>query len=138
MFVLDTDILTHLLLGHPRVTERRAQATAEVALTVVTRIEVLQRRFAFMLKAEDGEKLLLAQQRLVQTEHDLENFIVLPVDAAVVAEFDQLRQNPKLKKPGGADILIAAVTLAYRATLVTRNVKDFRRVPGLQIENWAD
>ena len=38
MFILDTDTLTHLLQGHERVTARRAQATEEVALTVVTRI----------------------------------------------------------------------------------------------------
>jgi len=37
MFVLDTDILTLLLMGHERVTARRAQVTEEVALTAVTR-----------------------------------------------------------------------------------------------------
>src|SRR5947209_12525276 len=97
MFVLDTDTLTHLLLGHKRVTERRAHATAEVALTVVTQIEVLQGRFASVLKAENGERLLLAQQRLMETETDLEKFIILRVGAAAAAEFDRLRQNRKLK-----------------------------------------
>ena len=61
MFVLDTDTLTFLLQGHERVAARRAQATEEVTLTVITWIEVLQGRFASVLKAEDGEKLLLAQ-----------------------------------------------------------------------------
>ena len=51
MFVLDTDTLTHLLLCHKRVTAKRAKATAEVALTVVTRIEVLQGRFASVVKS---------------------------------------------------------------------------------------
>lgn len=137
MFVLDTDTLTHLLLGRERVTEKRAQATAEVVLTVVTRIEVVQGRFASVLKAEDGERLLLAQQRLMETERDLEKFIVLTVDAAASAEFDRLRRNRKLKI-GRGDLLIAAITLANGATLVTRNQKDFRKVPGLRIENWAD
>jgi len=137
MFVLDTDTLTHLLLGHKRVLQKRAQAMAEVTLTVVTWIEVLQGRFASILKAEDGEKLLLAQQRLVETERDLEKFILLRVDAPVAAEFERLRQNKKLKI-GRADLLIAAITLAGRAILVTRNQKDFGKVPGLQLENWVD
>lgn len=137
MFVLDTDTLTHLLVGHKRVTKRRARTTEEVALTVVTRIELLQGRFASVLKAENGEQLLRAQQRLAENERNLTKFIILTVDAAAVVEFDRLRQNKKLKI-GRADLLIAAITLANRATLVTRNQKDFRKVPGLRIENWAD
>jgi predicted nucleic acid-binding protein len=35
-------------------------------------------------------------------------------------------------------LLIAAIVLANRATLVSRNLTDFRQVPGLQVENWAD
>src|SRR5438067_2050488 len=132
MFVLDTDTLTHLLLGHKLVTARRARATAEVVLTVVTRIEVLKGRFASVLKAGDGAKLLLAQQRLVENEKDLEEFVLLTVDSAVSSEFDRLRQNKKLKTIGRTDLLIAAITLADRATLVTRNEKDFRKVPGLR------
>jgi tRNA(fMet)-specific endonuclease VapC len=44
----------------------------------------------------------------------------------------------KLKKIGRADLLIAAIALANRAILVTRNLKDFRNVAGLPLENWAD
>jgi tRNA(fMet)-specific endonuclease VapC len=66
MFVLDTDTITHLLMGHPRVIQKQAEATAEVALTVVSRIEVLQGRFASVLKAEDGDKVLSAQKRLLE------------------------------------------------------------------------
>src|SRR5262245_41580321 len=137
MLVLDTDTLTHLLLGHRRVAEQRDRATAEVALTMVTRIELLQGRFASVLKAADGAQLLLAQQRLVETERDLESFLILPVDARVADEFDRLLQAKRLKI-GRADLLIAATTLAHRATLVTRNQKDFRKVPGLRLENWVD
>lgn len=138
MFVLDTDTLTHLFLGHKRVTENRTRVTAEVATTLITRIEVIQGRFASVLKAEDGEKLVLAQQRLAETERDLEKFIVLQFNTAASAEFDRLRQNKKVQKIGRADVLIAAITLANGATLVTGNEKDFRKVPGLRLENWIE
>jgi len=138
MFVLDTDILTLFLRGHERITARRAQVMEEVALTTVTRIEMLQGRFAAILKAENGEMLLRAQQRLIETEKDLRQFMILVVNGAAAAVFDDLRQNRKLKKIRRGDLLIAAITLASRAKLATRNLKDFMRVPGLQAENWAD
>jgi tRNA(fMet)-specific endonuclease VapC len=138
MFVLDTDTLSHLLRGHAKVAERHRQATRDVVITAATRIEMLRGRFDSVMKAEDGEKLVLAQERLVDTERDLEAFDVLPIDAAAGAEFDRLRKERKLKKLGRGDLLIAAIVLANKATLVTRNTKDFSQVPGLQLENWVD
>jgi tRNA(fMet)-specific endonuclease VapC len=138
MFVLDTDILSLLLRAHARVTERVAQATEEVAITLISRIEILQGRFASVLKAENSEKLLQAQQWLYESEKDLNRFTILAIGPATAAEFDRLRQNKKLKKIGRCDLLIAALTLANHATLVTRNRKDFGQVPGLEVENWAD
>ena len=46
MIVLDTDILTLFLLNHPRVLERRRQVEEEVVITTISRIEILQGRFA--------------------------------------------------------------------------------------------
>jgi tRNA(fMet)-specific endonuclease VapC len=136
--ILDTDIFTLLTKPHPHVAERRRQCEDTVALTLVTRIEVLGGRFAFILKAPDGNQLRIAQQRLEQSEQNLSRFLLLPLDAAAAAEFDRLLQNKKLKKIGRPDLLIAAIALARRATVVTRNVQDFRQVPGLRVENWAD
>ena len=110
----------------------------DVAVTVVTRIEMLQGRFASILKAADGQQLVLAQRWLDQNEREWDALSLIPVDDAAAAHFDVLRQNKKLKKIGRGDLLIAAITLANRATLVTRNEKDFRKVPTLRIENWAD
>lgn len=138
MIVLDTDTLTLLIAEHARVAERYHRETGEVVLAIISRIEVLQGRFATLLKAADGAELQRGQQRLDRAERDLLSFRILPITAAVAAEFDRLRPNKKLKKIGRGDLLIAAVTLANRATLVSRNLKDFRQVPGLQVENWAD
>lgn len=140
MFVLDTDTLPHLFLGHPRVTARRNSVPSpEIAITVISWIQALSGRFEFLLKAVTGDELLRAQGLLDLTWRSLASVaLVLPIDDGAAREFDRLRENKKLKKIGRADLLIAAITLAERATLVTRNLKDFRQVPGLQVENWAD
>lgn len=138
MFVLDTDTMTLLERGQVRVCERLRTVDEEVVTTEITRIEILQGRFASVIKAADGEQLLLTQQRLTQAESRLRSIPILLINSEVAAAFDQLRENKKLKKIGRRDMLIAAMTLANQATLVTCNLKDFRLVSGLRVENWAD
>ena len=139
MYFLDTDILALAHAGHARVSDQfRRVDPNEVAITIITRIEVLQGRFAALLKASHGEQLVRAQELLQRSEQRLGLLEIIPVDAASAAEFDRLRQNKKLKKIGRGDLLIGSIALAHRATLVTRNVKDFEQIPGLQVENWAD
>jgi tRNA(fMet)-specific endonuclease VapC len=138
MIILDTDTFSLLASGHPRVRARFAKAEEEVTITLVTRIEALEGRFAYILRAADGAALLRAQEWLQRTEADLAPFPPLPFTNAAIVEFDRLRENKKLKKIGRADLLIASIALAQRATLVTRNLRDFRLVPGLRLENWAD
>jgi tRNA(fMet)-specific endonuclease VapC len=137
MYVLDTDTLSRMRSDDPRLWERRQRIGTELlATTVITRIEILQGRFDSVVKAADGDQLLQAFAWLVRSEELLGQITILPIDAAAAAEFDRLRQNKKLKKIGRGDLLIAAVVLAHRATLVSRNLRDFRQVPGLQVENW--
>lgn len=131
MILPDTDIVTLLALGHDRVTARSVTAGDVVATSVVTRIEILRGRFDFLLKSKDGDDLHRAQQWLDRSERDLSKLIIVPIDAQVVGEFDRIRTQPKLKKIGRADLLIASIALAHGATLVTRNVKHFRVVPVL-------
>ncbi len=140
MFVLDTDTFNLLLRGHPQVMARQSSVPpSEIASTIITRIEMLQGRFAFLFKAATAAELQRAQHLLDQTEKALAEVSQLfPIDGDAASEFQGLREIKKLKKIGRSDLLIAAITLARRATLVTRNLKDFRQVPGLQVENWAD
>lgn len=138
MIFLDTDTFSLMASQHPRVTARLAAATEEVAITIITRIETLEGRFAYLLRAGNGLDLLRAQLWLQRTESDLAPFPAVQFNTAAAEEFDRLLQNKKLKKIGRGDLLIASIVLANRATLITRNVKDFRQVPRLRIENWAD
>jgi tRNA(fMet)-specific endonuclease VapC len=137
MTLLDTDTLSLLMHGHDRVTRRVEQSDA-ITITIVTRIEILRGRFDYILKAANGAEVLKAQHWLIENENYLEEIDVAAFDDRAAAEFDKLRRNTKIKKIGRADLLIASIALAHRATLITRNVKDFRLVPGLAFENWAD
>jgi tRNA(fMet)-specific endonuclease VapC len=139
MHILDTDMISLLHAGNPRVERNKDRFDpAQIATTIITRIEVLRGRFDFVMKARDGQQLLQALQSLKRSEDLFADFLILSGSDAVAAEFDKLRQNKKLKKIGRGDLLIASIALAHRATLVTRNVKHFQQVPGVRIENWAD
>lgn len=91
-----------------------------------------------MLKAASGTDLLRAQQWLVRTEELLAEILIIPMDEAAAVEFDRLRAARRLRRIGRADLLIASITLAYRATLITRNVRHFQQIPGLNVTNWVD
>ena len=137
MILLDTDTLSLLMRHHPRVTKRIAESEP-VSITVATRLEILQGRIASVLKAADGTQLLQAQHWLRESEEFLGRLPCVAFDAAAAAVFDRLREDRRLRKIGRADLLIASIALAHGATLVTRNLKHFRQVPGLKTENWAD
>jgi tRNA(fMet)-specific endonuclease VapC len=137
MILLDTDTFTLHQIAQESVLERCRTASEVPAITIATQIEVLRGRHEAVFKAEDGPRLLRAQHVLALTLQHMNQFRVVPFDTAA-AEFDRLRQIKSLKKIGRGDLLIASIVLANRATLVSRNLKDYRLVPGLQVENWAD
>lgn len=139
MHLLDTDTLTYLHAGHPQVVSRLHElADPNVATTVITRIEILRGRFDFVLKATDGAQLLKAQAWLSRSEELLAQIVTLPLDEQSAQEFDRLRSNGGLGKVGRADLLIASIAIAHRATLVTRNTRHFAKIPGLTVINWID
>ena len=65
---------------------------------------------------------------------------VLPFDASAVWHYGDLRAAlERSGQPIGAlDTLIAAHALASNTILVTNNAREFARVPGLRLQNWAD
>jgi tRNA(fMet)-specific endonuclease VapC len=82
--------------------------------------------------------LLKAQELLFRTEELLNNLLIVPIDRAAATEFDRLRDVSKFWKIGRADLLISSIVLANRAKLVTRNLRHFKQIPGLKLENWVD
>lgn len=139
MFLLDSDIATLVMREHERVLARLATVDpARVALTLVTRLEMLRGRIDAVLKAATADELLRACRGLATSETFIGAYRIVPISRAAAELFVQLRANKKLKRIGPADMLQAAIALAAGATLVTRNTKDYANVPGLKRENWAD
>ncbi len=137
MHLIDTDILTHLHAGRPRVVRAMEQLDdPDACITIVTQIELLRGRFDFLLKASTSDELLRAQALLRRTQELLSQIIIIPFDEAAASHFDRLRKNKKMRKIGRADLIIASIALANHATLVTRNLRHFKQVPGLKIVNW--
>jgi tRNA(fMet)-specific endonuclease VapC len=138
MILLDTDMLTLLLQGNPRVQRRMRSAEPDVATTIVTWMEVMQGRFRAIFTAGDADQLERASRRLQESASQLSSLPIVPINRAVAEQFAALLANKKLKRIGRGDILIASIALAEKAMLITRNVRDFSLVPGLTWENWAD
>jgi tRNA(fMet)-specific endonuclease VapC len=140
IYLLDTDVCTLAYLGKSGLRERieAARSSNEVVISLITRIEVLRGRFDAVQKAVDGVALSRAQEVLRLSETFLADFRVLLFDTSAMNEFDRLRDDKKARKAGRNDLLIACIALSHRATLVTRNTKDFNAISGLKLENWAD
>jgi tRNA(fMet)-specific endonuclease VapC len=139
MYILDSDILALLHAGHDGIGRRREDIDpAEVVTTILTKAEILRARCEFLLKATDADQRLRAQYWLQQSEDLLRSLRIRLLDRPAIVEFQRLRALKGLKKIGATDLLIAAMALANHATLVSRNVRHFRSIPGLKLENWAD
>ena len=71
-----------------------------------------------------------AEQRTAIEQFLENNFIFVPLDRAIARMTAHLRQHTRLKAP---DASIAATALFTNTPLATRNTRDFKKVPGLQL-----
>jgi tRNA(fMet)-specific endonuclease VapC len=75
---------------------------------------------------------------LLDTDHfSVLKYLDQPKFAALAAgEFMRLRRQGV--RIGSLDLKIASIALVQGATLLSANVRDFRKVPGLKVENWLE
>lgn len=131
MFLLDTNTVIDYFRGKGKVAENLlALPPSEIALPAVVAYEV----WVGVLGSQN------APRREVQFGRFLSVVPVVAFDAAVARRAGQLRHTLERRGAGigPIDTLIAATALAHNATLVTHNVKEFKRVPGLALTNWHD
>jgi tRNA(fMet)-specific endonuclease VapC len=136
LYVLDTDTLQLYQDNNPKVVNRvRAVAPSERAISVVTVEEQLSGWYTQLRQAKDQERLAWAYRRLAASIRSLAKVQIVDFDEPAIRRYEQLKK-PKLKVRK-MDLRIAATVLELDAILVTRNVRDFRQVPGLRIEDWS-
>jgi tRNA(fMet)-specific endonuclease VapC len=101
----------------------------DLALSPITRAEILRGRLDSLIKAATPTEWLTAQSRLLESEEWLGEFEIAEITFTAGEHFERLMKNKKLKNLGRSDLLSACTALAHDATLVTRNTKDFAPIP---------
>jgi tRNA(fMet)-specific endonuclease VapC len=137
LFILDTDIVTLASHRHPQVTARiqRASQSDRVTVSVITVREIMEGRLASIKRSKQPAHILSAYESLKQSTELLSTLPILAFGAAAFARFRQLLQM-KLNVRND-DLRIAAIAVEESGVVVTRNLRDFRRVPGLACEDWS-
>jgi tRNA(fMet)-specific endonuclease VapC len=131
MFLLDTNTLIYFFRGQGRVAERLlATPPADVAISAVSLYEI-----------EVGiAKSAQPAKRRRQFDTLLAVVSVLPFDRAAGHAAAMVRAELERRglPIGPLDNLIAGVAVAHRATLVTRNTREFSRLSNLAVTDWYD
>ncbi len=128
LFMLDTDSISFALRGQGQVNERMVQhRPADLCMSAISLAEL-----RFGADRRNSRKLHASIDRMTGI------LKVMPFDGICAARFGMIahelaRRGVPIAK---FDLLIAAHAIAIGATLVTNNVRDFARVPGLRVENW--
>ncbi|HXG08518.1 MAG TPA: type II toxin-antitoxin system VapC family toxin [Gemmataceae bacterium] len=137
LYVLDTDILTLLRGGHPAVRRRvESHPVTDLAITVISVEEQLTGWYTQLRRVKKREALARVYQQLVDSVRFFAPLTILSFTESAIARYENLKAL-KLNI-GKKDLCIAAITLENSGILVSRNVSDFRRVPSLIVENWAE
>lgn len=129
MYALDTNTLLDYFRGKGGVAANLlAVPPGEVALPAVVAYEV----WVGVLGSQN------ARRRQAQYEQFLATVEVLPFDSGVSRRAAEIRHALERRGQGigPLDTLIAATALANNATLVTRNLREFGRVPDLKLVDW--
>lgn len=139
MIVLDTDHLTTIQRqsepAYSVLRGRLHQTPERVCTTILSVEEQMRGWLAVINRARSTAQEVAAYRRLHALFAFFGNVFVLDFDEAAAERFMQLRRA-RLHL-GSMDLKIAAITLTQNGTLLSRNVSDFRRVPGLQVEDWT-
>jgi len=133
MFCLDTNIVIGIINGRASAVEARFRETLGRARLMLPAIVLFELRYGYA-KSDRRNKMEVLLATFLAPGID-----VLPFDEADAAEAGDIRAALETHGAtiGPYDILIAAQARRRGAALVTFNRREFERVPGLVVTDWA-
>lgn len=133
VLILDSNTISYYFRGDPQVVPRlQALSPKDVGVPAIVEYEL---RYGLLRLPPDA-----AAPRLAALAQLLRPLQILPFDSECAIHAARIRAELEAAGTpiGPHDTLIAATSLRYQATLVTRNVGEFSRVRGLQWLNWYE
>ncbi|MFB2937468.1 type II toxin-antitoxin system VapC family toxin [Aerosakkonemataceae cyanobacterium BLCC-F154] len=136
LWILDTDCVSLFQRGHSLVSERvNAANPQELAVTIITLEEQLYGRLNPIRRANSRDTLISTYAKLRATINYFKTVNLLDFDQEAYSCYAELlRQRTGV---GTQDLKIAAIAISRNAILVSRNSRDFEKVPGLVFEDWT-
>ena len=131
-YLLDTNILSDLLKNPQGKVAQKISSLPPVERDSLATSIIMAAELRYGV-AKSGSSILAAR-----VDQLLDAIQILPLEPESDRHYGRIRSElEKAGTPiGGNDLLIAAHALAINAVLVTDNVREFKRVKGLQVENW--
>jgi tRNA(fMet)-specific endonuclease VapC len=130
-YLLDTNICIYIQRQRPEKVLTRFQKLkpGDAAISVITWGEMLY-----------GAEKSKQRRKALQLLEEFKSFVpVLPIPETAGNTYGIIRASLESKGTpiGNNDLWIAAHAKAVDLTIVTNNEREFQRIPGLKIQNWA-
>jgi tRNA(fMet)-specific endonuclease VapC len=141
MYVLDTDHMSLLYRASSIEAHRLRKRLNELlsdkdaATTIISFEEQIRGWMARIPKSRHLMEQVEVYRRLNETLQRYCQMAVLDFDDRAAVQFEELQKQRF--RIGTMDLKIAAIAIANNATLLSRNLKDFGKIPTLQVEDWA-
>jgi predicted nucleic acid-binding protein len=130
MIFLDTNIISYYFNANMKIKEKILEAIdngEDICMTVINIYEILK-----------GFKWKNNKNKEDQFKEFLEDVVIFTIDDDVINIASDLYTGLRKtgKTIGDADILIAAIVMKNKGTLISNNIKHYECIEGLKLENW--
>jgi tRNA(fMet)-specific endonuclease VapC len=136
---LDTDVLTVFERrageAFQALADRLAQTPDQVYVAIINFEEQIRGWFAYIAASRTASREVEGYGRLLRLLEGYRERVVIGYDNSAAAKFAELRRARV--RIGSMDLKLASIVLVHSGILVSRNLRDFRRVPGLRVEDWT-